>query len=376
MDTSNDKPGRAQPFPFDAVYKALFRDPDTVRDMLRNHLAGPAGPLGADLVAALDLGTLRRLPAEWVTRDFHARRGDQVWCVDFRADAGNWPRRLFIHLEFQSREDGSMALRFLEYGGELFRELRGTGGVGTNEPCAILCVAVCNGAAPWRAPTRMGDLVRLPPVFGRATVPPTLAAFFPWGYHPLDLVRIRDGAPVPGSIVSLIAAIEYAGATGLPEVLRGPLLRTAQGLGPLMRETVAAWMRRLAAKYGIELSELEELMRLEDVPPVTSRLEESLDAAFAQARAAGAAAGIEEGIEQGIEQGIAQRTEQEREMLCRMAAMKFGATTAEQMRALLGGVAAAPDMQEVGECLMQATRGTELLACIRAVLQRNGSRPV
>ena len=357
MDTPEDASGRAPPFPFDAIYKALFRDRATVSDMLRNHLATPPGPLGGDLLGSLDMRTLRRLPGEWVARDFRARRGDQVWCVGFRGGARDrWPANLFVHLEFQSVADRDMALRYLEYGSELYRELRDTGALAAAEPCAILCVVVHNGAALWRAPTRAADIARLPPSFGRASLPEGLAAFYPWGYHPLDLVRHRGEAPVPGSIVSLIAAIEYAGPTGLPGVLRGPLLYTARGLSPRLRQTVGAWLRRLAEKYRTALPELEEMMELAEVGPVTSRIEESIDAAFARARS--------EGVEQGIERG---RSE-ERALLCRMASVKFGAAAAGDMAALLPGVSGPGDLQEVGECLMQSGTADELLACIRNLL--------
>ena len=356
MDTPQDAPGHPPPFPFDAIYKALFRDRATVSDMLRNHLAAPSGPLGADLLGDLDIRTLRRLPAEWVTRDFRVRRGDQVWCVDFRSGARDRrPTRLFVHLEFQSAADRDMALRFLDYGGELYREL-GSELIGAEEPCAILCVVVYNGAAPWSVPTCAGDIVRLPPSFGQAFVPRALAAFYPWGYHVLDLVRRRGDAPVPGDIVSLIVAIEYAAPNGLPGVLRGPLLQTARGLNPRLRGTVGACLRRLAEKYGTALPDLEEMMRLAEVGPVTSRLEESIDAAFARARS--------EGIEQGIERARAE----ERVRLCRMASLKFGAAAAEDMAALLPGVSGPDNLREVGECLMQSGTADELLACIRGLL--------
>ena len=367
MDTPDDAPERAPPFPFDAIYKALFRDRATISDMLRNHLAAPSGPLGADLLGDLDMRTLRRLPAEWVARDFRARRGDQVWCVDFRdAARGRRPARLFVHLEFQSAADRDMALRFLDYGGELCRELRDCGTVGAEDPCAILCVVVHNGAAPWRVSTRAGDIARLPPSFGRASVPRGLAAFYPWGYHALDLARRRGEAPVPGSVVSLIAAIEYAGPNGLPGVLRGPLLRTARGLSPRLRETVGVWLRRLAEKYGTALPELEEMMGLAEVGPVTSRLEESIDAAFARARSEG----IEQGVEQGIEQGIERGRSEERALLCRMASLKFGAAAAEDMAALLPGLSGPDDLREVGECLIESGTTDELLACVRGLLRR------
>ena len=355
MDTPQGPDGRKPPFPFDAIYKALFRDRHTVADLLRNHLAAPAGPLGAELLRNLDMRTLRRLPAEWITRDFHARRGDQVWCVDFResARADGWPAFLFIHIEYQSRDDGDMALRFLDYGGELHRELRGSGTVGPDDACPILCVVVHNGTSPWRAPTRAGDHMRLPPEFGTASLSRGLAAFHPWGYHPLDLALHRGGEPVPGSVVSLIAAIEYAGPKELPDVLRGPLLDTARGLNPRLRETVGDWLRLLAAKYGTELPELEELMgyEFEELPPVTSRLEESIDEAFAEVRS--------EGIER------------ERSLLCRMAALKFGDAAVEDMAGLMAGVATPGGLLEVGECLIQSDTADRLLACIRDLLRRD-----
>ena len=379
MDNQQGPNGRRPPFPFDAIYKALFRDRDTVADLLRNHLAAPAGPLGAELLRALDMRTLRQLPAEWITKDFRARRGDQVWCVDFResARARGWPAYLFVHLEYQSRDDPDMALRFLDYGGELHRELRGSGLLGADDACPILCVVVHNGTSPWRAPTQAGDRMRLPSVFGDASPPPGLAAFHPWGYHPLDLALHRDEAPVPGSVVSLIAAVEYAGPKGLPDVLRGPLLDTARGLNPRLRETVGDWLRRLAEKYGIELPELEELMgfEFEELPPVTSRLEESIDAAFAEARSTGfeqgRSEGIKAGIETGIKTGIKTGIERERSHLCRMAGLKFGRAAVDDVAGLMTGVVGPGDLREVGECLIQSDTADQFLACIRDVLRRS-----
>ena len=65
--------------------------------------------------------------------------------------------------------DPNMALRFLEYGSELLRELRGSGALARGEPCPILCVAVHNGRRRWRAPIRSDEPVRLPAVLGAAS---------------------------------------------------------------------------------------------------------------------------------------------------------------------------------------------------------------
>lgn len=88
MDSQDDQGARAR-FPFDQIYKALCCHRQTVADMLGNYLAEPAGPLAGDLVDALDLGSLRKLSTEWVTREFQIRRGDQVWRADDR-DRVRW----------------------------------------------------------------------------------------------------------------------------------------------------------------------------------------------------------------------------------------------------------------------------------------------
>ena len=108
-------------------------------------------------------------------------------------------------------------------------------------------------------------------------------------------------------------------------------------------------------------------MRLNEVEPVTSRLEESIDAAFAQARS--------EGMERGIERGIELVRSEERALLCGMAALKFGAAATEDMAALLSGVSGPDGLREVGECLMESGTADELLACLRGLLRPNGPDP-
>ena len=137
-----------------------------------------------------------------------------------------------------------------------------------------------------------------------------------------------------------------------------------------MRETVGDWLRLLAGRYGIQLPELEEMMgyEFEEVPPVTSRLVESMDAAFAEAHSTG----FEEGRSEGIEQERSESIKRERSLLCRMAALKFGAAEVEDMPALMAGVAARRELGEVDDCLMRCDSADQLLACIRDVLRRTG----
>ena len=135
---------RASPLPHDAAYKAMYRHPQAIRDLCR-YLVTPHGPLGPETLTALDLSTVEKLPAEWVTADFRRRHGDQVWRIRFRdaseeAGAGAW---LLLLLEFQSRDDTDMALRMLGYVVELYRDLEAQGVVrpGTRRPPVPLATA-------------------------------------------------------------------------------------------------------------------------------------------------------------------------------------------------------------------------------------------
>ena len=332
-------------FPFDPIYKALCCHRQTVADMLRGYLAEPAGPLGRDLVDALDLGTLSKLSMEWVTREFRLRRGDQVWRVAFTPAARKrgYPAFMLVNLEFQSRRDGYMALRFLEQGAELYRELRAHGALEEGDPCPVLCILLHNGRSPWTAATAAAELVPLPAALGCVPeTPPGMIAFYPWGYFPIDFVAHRATPHVPGSVVSMMIGIEFARGRG---DLVGPLWDTARNLeDEELRDTVARWLRRLDEKYNLNLPGLEDLLEMEDKTVLTSRLDETLEGWRRDARA------------DGLEQGLVQQ----RAMLARQTALRFGAEVADRVAALLEGVGNPERLTAAGELIVSAETGTEL----------------
>ena len=277
MDEPDDATEQPARFPFDAIYKALCCHPQTVCNILTGYLAEPAGPLPKALVDSLDLDGLRKLSSEWVTREFRLRRGDQVWEVPFterafsrgarggtprmeRAQARGYPQFLLLNLEFQSRRDGFMALRFLEHGNELYREVRAQGVVAEGDPCPVLCVLLHNGRTPWTAPTSAAATLPVPAALGRAVVSPSLAAFHPWGYFALDFVAHRDRPHVPGDIVSLMVGIEFARERA---DLVAPLWETVRRLtDDELRTTVARWLGRMDEHYSLNLPGLEDARRL------------------------------------------------------------------------------------------------------------------
>ena len=388
-----DEPQAAQDkrarFPFDAIYKALCCHRDTVADVLRSYVAKPEGPLDRALIDALDLRTLRKISMEWVTRGFRVRRGDQVWQVAFkpRAQARGYPPLMFVNLEFQSRSDGVMALRFLDQGNELYRELRAQGAIAEGDPCPVLCVLLHNGRTRWKAASSTAELVNAPPVFGRATVPAGLAAFHPWGYWPASRQRrawifvAHSARPhVPGSIVSMMIGIEFAEAR--PDFV-APLWETARNLGDeQLRDTVARWLKRLNESYNLDLPGMEELLKMQDVTVLTSRLDETIEGwhrdavakGYAQGDAGGYARGRAEGISRGRAEGIArERAEgiaRERALLRRLAAQRFGGETAERVDALLEGVADWDLLGSVGEWIVDAQSGDQLADRVADLVRR------
>ena len=82
---------------------------------------------------------------------------------------------------------------------------------------------------------------------------------------------------------------------------------------------------------------------------------------FRQGREEGVRRGREEGVRRGREEGRAE----ERALLRRQAARRFGAETAEALGRLLEGVDDADRLAEIGEMIVDCGTGSELLDRVR-----------
>ena len=354
---------RASPLPHDAAYKAMYRHPQAIRDLCR-YLAAPHGPLGLETLASLDFSTLTKLPAEWVTEDFRRRHGDQVWRIRFRdaaedAGAGAW---LLLLLEFQSCDDTDMALRVLGYVVELYRDLEAQGVVrpGTRRP-PVLPVVVHNGESPWRAPVEVANLIALPQV--PAQVRRDLAELQPsQRLHVVDFPRHRQDDLVPGNVVSLQMGFEHAGPSDYARLL--PAVAELKGAG--LRRTVYEWVVRRARRDGVDLGELNV-----EGTYFRSRIGDNFRRAtrawFAEGRAEGVEAGRAEGVEAGLDQ--------QRVLLGRQVAMKFGAKALARIEPLLAQIANPELLAEVGEGLLVCATETELMARVEAVIESKAQPP-
>ena len=356
-------PDRPPPLPHDAAYKAMYRHRQAIRDLCR-YLAAPHGPLSPETLAALDFSTLAKLPAEWVTAHFRRRHGDQVWRIRFReaaedAGAGAW---LFLLLEFQSRADADMALRVLGYVVELYRDLEAQGVVrpSTRRP-PVLPVVIHNGESPWSAPVQVADLIALPRV--PAQVRWDLRALQPsQRLHVVDFPRYRQEDLVPGNVVSLQIGFEHAGPSDYARLL--PAVAEIEDAG--LRRTVWEWAVRRARRDGLVLEEVDM-----EGTYFRSRIGENMRRAtqawFAEGRVEGRAEGVEEGLQRGLEQ--------QRALLMRLVATKFGTGTSERIAPLLARIADPALLAEAGDGLLVCATDTEFVARTEALIGSKAPSP-
>ena len=91
-----------------------------------------------------------------------------------------------------------------------------------------------------------------------------------------------------------------------------------------------------------------------------------------QGRAEGVEQGRAEGVEQGRAEGVEQGIEQERALLCRLAARKFDGTAAEGLAAALAGVTDPERLARVGDWIIECATAPDLLARVRGDVRSAG----
>ena len=313
----------------DEHYKRLFAFPRMVEDLLRGFVAG-------DWIDELDFSTLQKLSAEYVSDERRTRHGDTVWRVRHR-DA--WLHVLVL-LEFQSTDDPDMALRILEYTALLYRELARNDALEPDRRRPpVLPVVLYNGVAPWRAARDVGELI--------APVGPSLAPYQPsQRYLVLDERHVRDD-DVPGQ--NLMAAVVALEQSRSPEDLKRAVdALHARSWVPDERElerVFAEWVWRLARRLVPDAATPPTVVTLENLKMT---LEERVSEWPRQWR--------QEGIEQGLEQ--------QRALLRRLAATRFGDHAAERLAPVLTGIADPNRIAEIGEWLVRCDTATEFLTRI------------
>ena len=250
-------------------------------------------------------------------------------------------------IEFQSSADAAMAQRVLEYTALLYGELLRAGShrPGTLPP--VLPVVLYNGDAPWRPATEMRDLIAKPSA--------VLVPYQPsQRYVVLDERRVRAKELLKLHELTLaVAQLEQSRSVAdLARVARR-LTAHLSGAGEgELRRTFADWLRVLERRLsaGDQPRQPTDDLSLEDM---TVSLEERV----AEWPKPYIRQGREEGISLGREQGI----EHERQMLRRLASVRFGTAIGDRLATAIGAEADPQRLMDVAEAIVRCTTGGELL---------------
>ncbi len=202
----------------------------------------------------------------------------------------------------------------------------------------MLPVVLYHGRRSWTAPADMRELV--------AGGDEMLAPYQPsQRYHLLDAARLADADLPLGNLVSALAKLERGrDAARLRPALRALIdLLRGQGDGELT-QVFAAWVTQvLRLQDRLSAEDLEPLAQLAET---YTMLEET----------------VQEWREQGRAQGLEQGRNEERALLCRQAARKFDADTAERLAAALAGVGDPARLAEVGDWIIECATAADLFA--------------
>ena len=331
----------------DPAYKRLFSCPDMVRDLLEGFAArGWSG--------ALDFDELTPLSADYVSEDLQRRHGDLVWKVRFR---DRW-LYLMLLLEFQTTVERTMAVRMLAYTALLYQRLIAEGELGEDGALPpVLPVVVYNGRRPWTAAEDVSELVK--------SSDPVLARYQPsQRYFLLDEGRAAGaGLPRDNLVSALIALETNRDRTRLPGLLGTLIGLLRERKDGELAQAFRAWVAQVLLPRRFRGTPPESLPRLEEVRTMLEETVREWTADWvAEGREQGLEQGREQGLEQGREQGLEQGRAEERALLCRLAARKFDAATAQRLSAALADVADADRLAEVGDWIIECGTAAELLA--------------
>ena len=353
----------------DAAHKFIYSLPEVTADLLR--LVAP------DWVDELDLATLEDRSSEYLDAAHRKRVGDMAWRVCFRrgraADGGR--PRLLVLVEFQSKVDWGMDERVREYTKMLLDRAGGGSPAGRRGARPwVLPIVVYNGSEPWTAAGRATDLATLPSDAALRA----LALHQPQSYFLLTAGGGLTAGARPAQdwpLDNRVSATVRLQAAATPQELLPRLLdefARFPGAGhEAFRQALHAWARALwVDKTGgaAGFPTFEELERTKGAI-MTTVAEAAWDRWEAKVMAKGIEQGIEQGVRQGIEQGVERGVRRGGSRLVRrLAALKFGTSTAERLAGLLEDLAEQEDLDKVGDWILECGSGGEFLSRVSSLL--------
>ena len=314
----------------DQSYKLLFSIPLAVEQLIRHFL-------DTDLADELDFERVEVLATERIAAGLVRSHADLLWKIHFRGSS----RHLLLAIEFQSAADRYMSVRIHYYVAATYhamtatRPRRGELAPGGLLP-PTLAVTIYNGQSRWTAP---GDIFELIEPVGA-----WLAGRQARLRHEVLDLRERARQPLPATnVVSWIASLELDSSSENVSRVVGEVLEEYPGAEHArLREAFREWVLGAAESWGIGEETLEHVKSLKEAEMIYAGVEELKERAVGQGRAEGRAT-----------------------MVCRLARLKFGAETAEELSKLLKGITDPERIARIGDRIIECDTGAELLAHAR-----------
>ena len=281
--------------PHDKAYKLMFSEPVMAREFCEDFL-------DPEIVAELDLDTLERLPAEFISETWEERSDDIIWRVRFKDGR---PCYLVLILEFQKESDSDMPYRILTYSSLLLQALSKTDEVRRHGAPPTLPIVIFIGEGTWDGHTGMDS--KYVPMSRR------LVRFCPrQDFLVLKIRELADAALVGKGIAAQVFRLERSrDIRELREALRDAARRFHGKQYRNVQRVISDWLRAVVFKRPYIAADIpEEAHNLEGGFTVLEQnverwIEQYIQQGVAQGLAQGEAQGIQIGEARGIQIGEA-----------------------------------------------------------------------
>ncbi|HKH47235.1 MAG TPA: Rpn family recombination-promoting nuclease/putative transposase [Thermoanaerobaculia bacterium] len=281
----------------DLSYRVFFSHLRMISDLLREIV-------GEEWVDLLDFNSGELVNTSFV-RGFKNRETDVIW--KFRRKDGGEPVYVYILMEFQSRPDPSMPVRFMVYVGLFYQALLASQPVAAWRQLPLVIPIVMNtGGERWNVATDLGSLI--------GDLDPSAEIYRPQlRYHVVDEAAYpRDELEALNGPVADLFRIEKS--ADWKEVYSS-VQRLRQRLSPAedaLREAFGDWLHEvILPRLGLSEKAASTNRTLEEVETM---LAESIDRWNRELR--------EEGVQEGVQKGEAR-------VVLRLLRLKFGSLEPE-----------------------------------------------
>lgn len=259
-------------------------------------------------VNRLDLASGELVNGQLIHREHKSRATDTIWKF-WRKDGK--PGAVYILLEFQSRPDSKMPVRFMGYNGLFLQQLLDSKVVSDRDKLPpLIPVVLYNGEGLWKKATELGALV--------ADLDPSAEIYRPRlcfllvdeRRFPRERLESLDGP------AAHMIRIEQSRDWNEAQAQIRRLSRNVQA--PSLREAFTTWLRRvILPRFGMT-DELTARFNLEEFGDMESMLARSIDRWNRQIRQEGRKEGLQEGLVKG-----------EARLLLRLLRLKLGPLSPE-----------------------------------------------